>query len=710
VKVDPEVDEPAAQVFEWGSDQLRLHIAHGPDLPPSLLALTVPGDPSPDPAVLRRSALPVVELALAGSGRHGTSGKRHIDGAAAQRLRLVTWQQYVEQRVHRLRLDLADPDGILEVKVHYETAGGTPVLRSWVEVMAGVEPVVLDYVSSLTLSGLGLGTRWEEDFALWQAANPWSGEFRWRRATLGELGLYDVGMVAYGQTGSKNRITATSTGAWSTSERLPMGVLEDLGTGRLLAWQIEHNGAWHYELGDRYDAVYLTVSGPTAAEHQWSQPLAPGETFRTVPVALAVGNDLEEVAAALTEHRRRIRRPHDDTATAPIIYNDFLNGLMADPTTERELPLIAAAADLGAEVYCIDAGWYDDENGGWWDAVGEWLPSANRFPNGGLEALIGKIRKAGMRPGLWLEPEVVGVRSPIAQTLPDDAFFQRDGRRLTEWGRHQLDLRHPAARAHVDGVVDRLMDEFDLAYLKLDYNIDIGPGTDVLGNIGSGLLGHNRAFLDWVAGLMDRHPGLTVEGCAAGGSRTDGATGAVFPIQSLTDQQDFRLMPPIAAAAPLAITPEQAGVWASLEGAMSNEQLSFSLVTSLLSRVHLAGRIDTLDGAQRSVVRDGLRVYRELREDLTSSTPVWPLGLPGWRDGWIAAGRRTADSLLLGVWRRDGDAKVRVPLGSGPVPEVEVLYPTWGGELVEVVTDSEGSTALEIALPDSYSARLLRLR
>ncbi|MGH3373079.1 MAG: hypothetical protein ACRDPR_24080, partial [Nocardioidaceae bacterium] len=145
-------------------------------------------------------------------------------------------------------------------------------------------------------------------------------------------------------------------------------------------------------------------------------------------------------------------------------------------------------------------------------------------------------------------------------------------------------------------------------------------------------------------------------------------------------------MPPIAAAAPLAITPEQAGVWASVEGAMSNEQLSFSTLTSLLSRVHLAGRIDTLDGAQRSVVRDALRVYRDLREDLTTSTPVWPLGLPGWRDDWIAAGRRTADSLLLGVWRRDGDAKVRVPLGFGPVPEVEVLYPTWGGELVEVVT------------------------
>ncbi|MGX9901434.1 hypothetical protein ACW0JT_18895 [Arthrobacter sp. SA17] len=94
------------------------------------------------------------------------------------------------------------------------------------------------------------------------------------------------------------------------------------------------------------------------------------------------------------------------------------------------------------------------------------------------------------------------------------------------------------------------MEDFDLAYLKLDYNIDIGAGTDLNGAIGAGLLDHNRAFLAWVTSVMDRHPGLTIEGCAAGGSRLDSASGAVFPIQSLTDQQDFAKMPPISAAAP----------------------------------------------------------------------------------------------------------------------------------------------------------------
>jgi alpha-galactosidase len=126
---------------------------------------------------------------------------------------------------------------------------------------------------------------------------------------------------------------------------------------------------------------------------------------------------------------------------------------MSNPTTARERPLIAAAAAMGVEVFCIDAGWYDDENGGWWDSVGEWEPSVKRFPDGGLAGLIGEIRAAGMRPGLWLEPEVVGSRSRIAESLPADAFFTRGGKRVKEWGRYQLDLRHPAAREHLDGVV-----------------------------------------------------------------------------------------------------------------------------------------------------------------------------------------------------------------------------------------------------------------
>ena len=63
-----------------------------------------------------------------------------------------------------------------------------------------------------------------------------------------------------------------------------------------------------------------------------------------------------------------------------VIFNDYLNCLWGNPTTAKELPLIDAAHKAGCEYFCVDAGWYAD--GFWWDNVGEWLPSKERFPNG----------------------------------------------------------------------------------------------------------------------------------------------------------------------------------------------------------------------------------------------------------------------------------------------------------------------------------------
>ena len=73
-----------------------------------------------------------------------------------------------------------------------------------------------------------------------------------------------------------------------------------------------------------------------------------------------------------------------------------------------------------------------------------------------LDAVSATLRERGMRPGLWIEPEVVGVRSPMASALPDEAFMTRRGARITEHDRYLLDLRSEAARAHLDAVFDRI--------------------------------------------------------------------------------------------------------------------------------------------------------------------------------------------------------------------------------------------------------------
>lgn len=275
-----------------------------------------------------------------------------------------------------------------------------------------------------------------------------------------------------------------------------------------------------------------------------------------------------------------------------------------------------------------------------------------------------------MVPGLWLEPECVGVNSPTATELPDSAFVQRNGRRVTEWGRHQLDLSDETARAFLDETIDGLVQRYGLGYLKFDYNID-------------GLIGQNRAYLTWLDALLFRHPQLTIENCAAGGSRTDQSLLSRLPIQSLTDQQDHRLMPPIAAAAPLAVPPEQGAVWAYPQPDFSDAENAFTLATALLSRIHLSGRIDLLNEDQRALVRRAIEVYKSYRHVLATAVPHWPLGLPGWDDTIICQALETADGdWYVLVWRREevvgGVRRVEVPLtvvGSHDQPvSIDVLF------------------------------------
>jgi alpha-galactosidase len=151
-----------------------------------------------------------------------------------------------------------------------------------------------------------------------------------------------------------------------------------------------------------------------------------------------------------------------------------------------------------------------------------------------------RIRASGLVPGLWLEPEVVGVRSPLAESLPEAAFFQRDGERVVDNGRYHLDPRHPAAVGHLDAVVDRLVADYGVGYFKLDYNVNPGPGTDLHADSpGAGLLGHQRALLAWLDEVLDRHPDLTLENCASGAMRSDYAMLSRLQLQSTSDQVDW---------------------------------------------------------------------------------------------------------------------------------------------------------------------------
>lgn len=641
--------------------------------------------------------MPLVQLFTAREQRARTS-QAYIRSAVGERLRVV-------------RHDERDAAGFREILVEQrdEVSGittSTTILRPDDAVAYRIKTTVTNGSSSpLTLTALsgfsmGFGQSEEhlDEIRLGSARSEWLAENRWADVPVRDV-LPRLSLAFHGQDG-RGRHAVTSHGAWSTGEYLPVGYLR-AADGAALAWQIETSGPWHWELSQARDGGVLSVMGPTDLEHQFAATLQPGETFAGVPATIAVSADGRDGAIAeLTRYRRWLRRESGGLDSAPIVYNDFMNTLMGQPSTEALLPLIAAAAEAGVECFCIDAGWYADPAvGDWWATVGEWRESGERFA-GGLGAVIEEIHAKGMRSGIWLEPEIVGVLSPIAHSLPEEAFFHRFGTRVVEHERYQLDLRHPAARAHLDATVDRLVSTFGISYFKLDYNINPGVGTEEgtgVAGPATGLLAHTLALTEWIAGVRARHPHVSIENCSSGAMRADYNLLAVTQLQSTSDQQDFLLYPPVAASAPAHIAPEQCGNWAYPAADMTAEEVQFTLVTGLAGRFYLSGFLDRLDDASRQMVARAVQLHASWREWLTRAEPFWPLGLPGWDDETICLGLSDGHVARLFVWDRAAEART-IALPS------DVLRRVDGGD-VEVVTLAGSGTEWALRLDDGIVLR-----
>ncbi len=688
-------------------DGIELEIAVGDDQPPSLVRVAVPGAT----AAFDGPPVPLVEVMTVAAG-HAQPMLRLSGTLVGSRLRYVS--QHTSELGHVLVL--VDANSGLEVRLELisrapATLSATTTVRN-----TGAERHVVTAVTSLNVPVTGLIDALRTDARttdVIDARGDWTGENRWRRRSAREL-LVDLRLSD--GVPPKNAHRWVSTGSWSTADALPVGVIAATEAAWALAWQVEHNGAWRAELAELAGAtsgrggLQLSLSGPTDVDHGWLCALPPGAEFTSVPVTIAFGVDVWSATAALTTYRRAARRAHPDNMRPTLIYNDYMNTLNGDPTTARLLPLIAQAGDAGAEVFCIDAGWYDDSSG-WWDGVGEWRPSTTRFP-GGLDEVLQAIRDAGMTPGLWLEPEVVGVRSPVADTLPPEAFFRRAGERIREAGRYHLDLRHPAARAHLDEVVDRLVSGHGVGYFKFDYNINPGAGTDHdADSVGAGLLGHNRAHLDWLDDLLDRHPSLIIENCGSGAMRMDFAMLSRLQLQSTTDQEDPAAYAPIAVAAPMTVLPEQAGSWAYPSVEMGDEETAYVLSLGLLGRLYLSGFLDRLRPGQRQLVQQAVSTYKEIRDSIPQRIPAWPSGLPGWQDAWLSLALRGPDDSLLTVFRRDEAGPqfaLELPHYAGRDLAVDVVFPAtlppWG-----TAWDAETATLWIVADGSGLAARTLRL-
>ncbi|WP_367376283.1 alpha-galactosidase [Lentilactobacillus kefiri] len=635
----------------------------------------------------QKQELIITELQITGENFHH-KGINLVNSTPGSDLKYASHN--VEELSNGKLLTIVTEDSNTNVTVtnYYRLYDSSAIVRTWVTVKnTGSKDLGIEYISSYAMTGINqggdMGNNYVTHNVLYTPHNKWQVEAQWESRTLKDAGLDWWSNGGQNQRNSSQRVSVNNNSSWSCSEYSPNGILTNTHTNMSAVWQIESKGAWHYELtdGNNGDLLNIRLSGPEEFDNNWWKNLAPGESFETTKVAFGqVEGDFEDALQQMTKYRRLIRKPNEDDKKLPVIFNDYMNALMGDPTEENERPLIDAAEKIGCDYFVVDCGWYAD--GYWWDSVGEWLPSKKRFPNG-IEKTIQYIRDKGLTPGLWLEIEVIGINSPIANKLPDDWFFMRHGKRIIDCDRYHLDFRNPEVRAFADKVVKRLVEEYGVGYIKMDYNITTGIGTEIdSDSFGDGLLEHNRAYLKWLDSIFARYPDLVIENCGSGGMRHDYAMLQRHSIQSMTDQTDYLRNGNIASVGPSVVTPEQCAIWSYPLKQGDDEEVIFNMVNAMLVRIHQSGFLNKLDEHRLDLVAEGIKVYKTYREKIPEMLPIWPDGLDRLDDEWFSYGLKGDHELYLAVWHGKGDQpEHEVSLEKyGNIQSIDQIYPEKDGK------------------------------
>ncbi len=609
---------------------------------------------------------PLNEIQINGYNQNDHHGSKHTMTSPADLLKYER-HEITENAFGRILtiVQKADPVRVLTQWQFFKSA---KVIRCTVSVEnTGKEDIDLQYISSFAITGIGWGKdpRRDESYRLWLPHTTWKRECQWKKYSLSELGYDPIDLF------SLKRIEVSSAGTWPCSEYLPMGCFEQ--EDQAMLWQIEAGTDWQWEITDLDGQLCLRAGGAQWQDHQFMKTLHPGEVFTSVPCAVAFGSDFETAVQEMTAYRRLIRRKNADNDHPSVIFNDYMNCLDGDPTTEKEIPLIDAAAKAGCKYYCIDAGWYAD--GAWWDGVGEWMPSKQRFPNG-IEEVLQYIKSKGMIPGLWLEIEVMGINCPMADKVPDDWFFCIRGKRVIDHSRYQLDFRNPAVRKYADSVIDRLVNRYGVGYIKMDYNINAGMGTDIRSDsVGEGLTEHTKAYHEWLDNVFTRYPDLVIENCSSGGMRMEYSMLQRHSIQSITDQTNYIDMAVIAANCMTACTPEQAAIWSYPMRAGNEEETIFNMVSAMLLRIHQSGHLAELSNERFDLVREGIALHKDIVEKTKNGVPFWPIGIASFDDSIVSVGIDCGSESYMAVWHRnEGMDDFVIPMRNKT--KAELVYPS----------------------------------
>lgn len=338
--------------------------------------------------------------------------------------------------------------------------------------------------------------------------------------------------------------------------------------------------------------------------------LGPGELHRSPWLYGSWGDGLDALSARFHAFLRA--RPEHPRSARPVLVNTW-EAVYFDHRLEPLIEMAERAADIGAERFVVDDGWFlgrrDDRT-----SLGDWVVDPVVWP-GGLDPLARRVHELGMQFGLWFEPEMINLDSHLAQTHPEWVFDGGHGPGLPSRYQHVLDLGHEEAYALVLERISSLVEQLRIDYIKWDHNrylTDAGHSVDGR----PGVRRQTQQAYRMMDELRRRHPALEIESCASGGGRIDlGVLERTDRVWS-SDCNDPHDRVDIQRFTGLLVPPELQGTHIGAAESHTTHRvatLDFRAATALWGNLGIELDLTAIDDATRRRARAWIAAHRELR-------------------------------------------------------------------------------------------------
>ncbi|WP_448098284.1 alpha-galactosidase [Luteibacter yeojuensis] len=425
-----------------------------------------------------------------------------------------------------------------------------------------------------------------------------------------------------------------------------------------LAW----SGSWSIRVDEDILGQVRVVGGYNPFDFAYR--LNPGEALDT-PVFYAgyTSDGIGEASRLLHRFERdRVLPGGAGAALRPVLYNSWeATEFKVDEQGQERLA--EKAASLGVERFVVDDGWFgarDNDHAG----LGDWVVNRRKFPNG-LKPLIDKVHGLGMSFGLWVEPEMVNRDSDLYRAHPD-WVLNFPGRERSE-GRHQLvlNLAREDVKAHLLEVLDRLLSENDIQFLKWDYNRNWSePGWPQMSpdEQQKVYVAYVRNLYDILRQLRARHPKVEIESCSGGGARVDlgimALTDEVWPSDN-TDPSD-RLS--IQDGFSYAYAPATMMAWVTGSPNWVNHRVSsldFRFLSSMQGGLGIGANLLDWTPAEEATARGYIAEYKKIRATVQRGALyrlLSPQGLAPW-SATESVAKDGAQAVLFAFQRQGEEAR-----------------------------------------------------